>query len=88
MPGLLRHLEDIQKLPSGGYRIPEGVEAVLTRYLRAYGFELSWMNTYRELLVALRFCNAQDFARAVDQPAPMPELRFLWRRLRRHAQER
>lgn len=79
---LLRQLDHIQRLPDGGYQLPDTVRAGFAGYLARYGFDLATLKTCDELLEALGHCNSADFEMLMQKPAPAPHLRFIWNRMR------
>lgn len=82
---LLDHLDSIERLPDGGYRLAADAREWFERYLARYSFALNRLTTCDELVDALRYCNALDFQHLVDKPAPAEAaqgLHFLWKRLR------
>lgn len=86
-PDLLNQIDLIEQTSNGGYRIPDASRAFWTKYLARYGFKLALISDYQELIAALRYCNAQDFEKLIQQPAPEPKYKFLWNRLRKLGKE-
>lgn len=79
---ILEHLEDITKLPEGGYELTPEAREAFTRIMAPYDFNLGSLKTHQELVDALRYVNAMEYERLVSKPAPTPDLQFIWRRLR------
>ncbi len=79
---LYTQLAHVERLPDGGYQLPDTARAGFTHYLARYGFDLANLKTCDELLEALGHCNSGDFARLMQKPAPAPHLRFIWNRMR------
>ena len=79
---LLTQLVHVQRLPNGGYQLPDTARAGFAGYLSRYGYDLATLKTCDELLEALGHCNSSAFERLMQKPAPAPELRFLWNRMR------
>lgn len=79
----MRHLEAIKLCPDGGYELPTETREHLDCYLRPFfGFSLAQLTTHRELVYALRYCNAREFEQLIAKPAPTAAVCFTWRRLR------
>lgn len=83
MSSLLHYLDSILALPNDRFALPPATQRFLESYLARHGYQLSAITSHAELLAALRFCNAADFERLVQTPAPAAGQRFLWNRLRK-----
>lgn len=83
MHPILAHLDAIERLPGGGYRLPGVSRAFFAQYLKPYGYSLERISSYLELIAAIRHCNSDEFVRIVAKPAPHARLALLWRRMRR-----
>lgn len=82
---ILQHIDAIKKLPDGGYELPAESREFLGNYLRPQGFSLAKLATHRELIDAIRYCNAVEFEQLISDPPPAgasAAICYLWRRLR------